>query len=169
MTRVGDTLDITPFMRISIHAISVLMLLFATSTVSAAIVTPDSYLPLDQKSITEFGVSDKFGDMTAESFLKMTPKQYKAITGKRMKLKERIAMKLMQKRLKRQLKKQKNKRETFGTQATQELSNRMILAIILILIGGIVAGVVGGIIGIAGAIVGIAGLILLVLELLQLF
>lgn len=43
-------------------------------------------------------------NMTTESFLNMSPKEFKKATGKKLNLKERIGLKLVQKALKKQMK-----------------------------------------------------------------
>lgn len=107
---------------------STLVLLLFTVAATAAILTPDSRLPLEKESITKFGLSERFGDMDAETFMNMTPKQYKKMTGKRMKLKERIALKFMKKKLKKQMKKRKGQAD----------STNVLLAILLaFFIGGL--------------------------------
>ena len=81
-------------------------LLFATFLV--AFILPVSYAinpetvkkdPLASEiMLTLFG-SDK--KVSLEEFLKMTPKHYKEITGKKMKFKDKISMKLAQRQLKK--------------------------------------------------------------------
>lgn len=49
-------------------------------------------------------LSGTFSNMTTESFLNMSPKEFKKATGQKLSLKERIGLKLVQKAVKKQLK-----------------------------------------------------------------
>jgi hypothetical protein len=77
--------------------------LMISSTSAGIIAVPVSTTPVS----VNLSSADALGNMDAQTFLTLTPAKVKEITGKKMKLKERIVLKLTQKHVKKEMKKGK--------------------------------------------------------------
>lgn len=84
--------------------LTVCMMLFAVSSVFAYVVNPVVAPNVDPEIAQAF-----FGDqeISTESFLDLTPKKIRAITGKKLSLKEVVGLKLAQKQIKKQMRRSK--------------------------------------------------------------
>ena len=71
---------------------------------AAASAKNENPVGMGKMSAQQSELSDMFTNMTTDEFLELTPKKVKAATGKKMKLKEVIALKAAQKAVKKQMK-----------------------------------------------------------------
>lgn len=85
-----------------------LTMLFAVNFASAAIVAPAASSPAINPDLSEIftGTDEAF---SPEDFLALTPRKIRETTGRKLKLKEVIGLKLAQKQMKKQMKKQARK------------------------------------------------------------
>lgn len=87
-----------------IVALLMTALILSFVTHAGIIVVPVSVQP---KASTAFTSNDSWSRMGVQAFLSLTPAKVKEMTGKKMKLKERIVLKLAQKQVKKEMKKGK--------------------------------------------------------------
>lgn len=79
-----------------------LAILFVGNITTAAVVAPVTTTAVDPALSETFTGTDKA--FSAEDFLALTPKKIRETTGRKLKLKESIALKMAQKRIKKQMK-----------------------------------------------------------------
>src|SRR5687768_3201656 len=111
-----------------------------------------------------------FAGMTVKEFLALTPKKYRELTGQRMKLSQKISLKIAQYKLKKMMKKNKNvDMYSFAPQGidTTDFSiGGLVLGLLLGIIGVLIAYLIGDSAVIKWAWIGFAiwvGIVLLVL------
>ncbi len=90
--------------RLHYSLLTMLLIVFAAFNVQATVhEAPDLS---DNPELME--ISEEMQINTMQAFLNLTPKKIKEATGKKLKLKEVVALKVMQKRIKKQMKKSPN-------------------------------------------------------------
>lgn len=106
------------------------LMLFAVSSVFAYVVNPVE----NTTKLPEFAQS-LVGDqaLTTESFLELTPKKIREITGQKLSLKEVVGLKIAQKQIKKEM-----KRVQKGKSSSQSGPKSQLIALLLvILVGGL--------------------------------
>lgn len=84
--------------QITKFSILALILIFSTQSASSFISIPDT----DKETVV---TPNPFAGMTVSDFLELTPKKYTELTGKKMKLSQKISLKIGQHKVKKALKK----------------------------------------------------------------
>lgn len=108
-------------------------------------------------------VAEEEASMSVEDFLAMTPESYAAETGKKMKWRQRMAMKVVQKRMRKQLKKGKLKAEDASNGGNLISLLSMIFglgSVLFFLLGAVAAGGGSGAIGLLSLLFAISGLVM---------
>lgn len=96
---------------------------------------------LVERSATQFSDVDlsNYQNLSAEEFLALTPKEIKKNTGKKLRFKEKVALKIAQTTLKRNLKKAKKGKDVTGTKKMTFHIGGFLLGFFLGLIGVLIA------------------------------
>ena len=121
--------------------LSLVLLLFAPS--GSAFVSP-AVVPISKDEVKP--KPSPFAGMTVKDFLSLTPRKYRELTGQRLKLSQKISLKLAQMKVKKLAKKNKQielMQFTAGIDTTDFNVGGFILGIILGPIGVLIAYVIG--------------------------
>lgn len=126
-------------LRFSMLAFSLMIFVFPTSAVVVPSITPE---PVKKESTALSPVSK----MSVDDFLSMTPKKYKALTGEKLSLTQKISLKLAQKKIKKALR--NNEQIDSATMAnaldTSDFNiGGFILGLLLSVIGVLIAYLIG--------------------------
>ena len=121
-------------LKLSCLFITILLLNFSSS----AVVIPVS-TPVPEKVTESVAKPSPFAGMTVQDFLKLTPRKYKELTGKKMKMSQKISLKIAQQKVKKMV---KNNQHVDLNQVAPGVDTSDFS------IGGLVLGLLLGIIGI---------------------
>jgi hypothetical protein len=123
---------------------SLLALVMMIFNLSTSALTIPSTEPVPPKS--ENTVAAPFADMTVQDFLALTPKKYKELTGEKLSLTQKIALKMAQKKMRKAIK--NNEKVDVATMAggldTSDFNiGGFVLGLLLSVIGVLIAYLIG--------------------------